>query len=469
MKKSITIFKILTIGILFLCFTSAFSQQTADTLANQKTKCILQYISGLSSQPNNKVISGQWMNWRGLPNTPATEFDTAITSVYNQTSKWVGIIGTDYMREHLNPYYKAIENLKSVNQPLIDYSQQGGLISVMVSWKNPWTGGNTADMTNSNNLLDIVTNGHPANTFFNKELDSIAVGFQQLQDSGITVLFRPFHEMNGNWFWWGSKSTTLPIASDFTTLWQYTFNYLTNTKNLHNILWFYTPSILESWETNLAFKPELFYYPGNNYVDIIGLDTYGDTLDIRPTNYAALLATGKPIGLSEFGPQKQHVTNNPFSYDYTTLINQIKNKHPELCFWLSYNHFKAGQTNNWIYYSLSTQNNVPALLNDSWVVNRDEIDYSACLTTSINEQSLHESIFVFPNPFTTETSLHTDHILNNATLTVYNCFGQTVKQIKNIAGQTVTFHRDNLPSGFYFIHLTQDNKEIIREKIIISD
>jgi len=202
MKKSITIFKILTIGILFLCFTSAFSQQTADTLANQKTKCILQYISGLSSQPNNKVISGQWMNWRGLPNTPAIGFDTAITSVYNQTSKWVGIIGTDYMREHLNPYYKAIENLKSVNQPLIDYSQQGGLISVMVSWKNPWTGGNTADMTNSNNLLDIVTNGHPANTFFNKELDSIAVGFQQLQDSGITVLFRPFHEMNGNWFWW---------------------------------------------------------------------------------------------------------------------------------------------------------------------------------------------------------------------------------------------------------------------------
>lgn len=97
------------------------------------------------------------------------------------------------------------------------------------------------------------------------------------------------------------------------------------------------------------------------------------------------------------------------------------------------------------------------------------LEYSNISTGVTNLSANSNQYLIYPNPFSTETSLHTDHILKNATLTVYNCFGQTVKQIKNIAGQTVTFHRDNLPSGFYFIHLTQDNKEITREKIIISD
>ncbi len=380
MKANMTLLKGQLIVSLSLIFFSSSYSQTADPLANAKTKCILQYISGLSSGPDNRVISGQWMNWRGLPNTPASEFDTVITSLYNQTNKWVGIIGTDYVREHFSPYYKAIENLRPVNQPLIDYFNQGGLIAVMLSWKNPWTGGFSGDLTGSNNLLDIVTNGHPANTFFNKELDSIALGFQQLQDSGVTILFRPFHEMNGQWFWWGSKSTTLPVASDFAALWQYTFDYLTTTKNLHNILWYYTPSARESNVSNLAFKTEVFYYPGSNYVDVVGLDVYNDTLDIP--NYSSVVSLGKPIGLAEFGPKKQNATNNPFSYDYSTLINQIRTKYPLLCHWISYNHFKAGQTNNWIYYSLCTQNNTTALLNDSWVVTQEEIDYSGCLVTS---------------------------------------------------------------------------------------
>lgn len=444
---------------------SAKAQQTADTLANLKTKCILQYMSGLSSQPDNKVISGQWMNHRPTPETPQTEFDTSITSIYNQTSKWVGIIGTDYMRDFTMPFHQAIKNISPVNQPLIDYSNQNGLVSIMVSWKNPWTGGNKNDMTNSSNLLDIVTPSHPANTFFLKELDSIAVGLQQLQDSNVTVLFRPFHEMNAPWFWWGIKSSSLPLASDFASLWQYTFNYLTSVKNLHNILWYYTPS---AKETGSGIQTELFYYPGNNYVDVIGLDIYNDTLDISATGYSALIATGKPIGIAEFGPKNSTVLNQKFVYDYTILINQIKNKYPALCHWISWNHFK--NDTNWTYYSLSTQNNTSLLLNDSWVVNRDEIDYSACLTLSIDEQNISEpSILLFPNPLSTQATVQTNYILKNATLTIYNYHGQTVKQIKNISGLTAVFSRDNLTNGLYFIRLTQDNRELITQKIIITD
>jgi len=452
MKKLNTTLKVLTTGILFLCFTSAFSQQTADPLANQKTKCILQYLSSLPSLPNNKVISGQWTNYRGLPNTPQTEFDTAITSVYNQTSKWVGIMGTTYMRQHTGPYGNWIDDLNSVNKTLINYSNQNGLVSVMIHWNNPWTGGGTGDMTSSSNLLDIITSGTPANINFLKDLDSIAVGFSQLQDSNVTVLFRPFHEMNAGWFWWGSKSTTLPIASDFTSLWQFTFDYLTTTKNLHNILWYYTPSARESNVSNLAFKTELFYYPGINYVDIIGLDIYNDTLDIP--NYSALIATGKPLGLSEFGPKKSTVNNLPNVYDYTILINQIKTKYPAIGHWISWNHFQSGATNTWIYYSLSTQNNTSNLLNDSWVINRDEIDYSNCLTTSINETDYSSSVNIFPNP--TSSTLHFSEELTSGE--IYNGIGQLV-WVFNTPLNSISV--ENFNNGIYFIKSGSTTKKFI--------
>jgi hypothetical protein len=52
---------------------------------------------------------------------------------------------------------------------------------------------------------------------------------------------------------------------------------------------------------------------------------------------------------------------------------------------------------------------------------------------------------------------------------VVNCFGQTVKQIKNIRGQTVVLSRDNLASGLYFVQLTEDNKLISADKLLITD
>ena len=79
------------------------------------------------------------------------------------------------------------------------------------------------------------------------------------------------------------------------------------------------------------------------------------------------------------------------------------------------------------------------------------------------------SFSISPNPFSSQTVLQTAVFFHNATLAVYNCFGQTVKEIQNINGQTVTLFRDNLPSGLYFIRLTEENKIIAVDKLIITD
>jgi len=76
---------------------------------------------------------------------------------------------------------------------------------------------------------------------------------------------------------------------------------------------------------------------------------------------------------------------------------------------------------------------------------------------------------LFPNPFSFETILRTNDNLRNATLTIYYSYGQQVKQIKNICSQTIVVHRDNLPSGLYYVSLTQGNKTLLTDKLIITD
>lgn len=87
----------------------------------------------------------------------------------------------------------------------------------------------------------------------------------------------------------------------------------------------------------------------------------------------------------------------------------------------------------------------------------------------INELENEITVSVFPNPFSSTTTLQTSKIFKNATLTICNSFGQQIIQIKNIYGHTITLHRDNLPSGLYFIRMTQDNKTLITDKLIITD
>ncbi len=87
----------------------------------------------------------------------------------------------------------------------------------------------------------------------------------------------------------------------------------------------------------------------------------------------------------------------------------------------------------------------------------------------INEDSNKNIYSIFPNPLISSTTIQTIANLKNATLTIYNSFGQTLKQVNNISGQTVSFSRENLPNGLYIIRLTEENKIIAVEKLIITD
>ena len=97
------------------------------------------------------------------------------------------------------------------------------------------------------------------------------------------------------------------------------------------------------------------------------------------------------------------------------------------------------------------------------------LHWGSIKTTTGLQNYKGEEIRIFPNPFSTQTTLEVDKNFKGATLSVFNTFGQQVKQIKNISGQTITLYRDNLPSGMYILRMTQDNKTFITDKLVIKD
>jgi hypothetical protein len=89
--------------------------------------------------------------------------------------------------------------------------------------------------------------------------------------------------------------------------------------------------------------------------------------------------------------------------------------------------------------------------------------------SSIEEKGSENTLTIFPNPFNNQTTLQTNFQMKHSNLIVYNSLGQAVKQMNNISGQSVILSRDNLPVGMYFLRLTEDNKTLAVEKMVITD
>jgi len=150
----------------------------------------------------------------------------------------------------------------------IKIHDQGGINTFSWHANNPLTGGNAWDV-NTPGVVKSILPGGSKHDEYTMRLDKLAIFFSNLKDANgicIPVIFRPFHEQTGNWFWWGKSHCS---AEECITLWKYTFTYLTQTKNIHNLI--YAFSTADSFNTTVEFSDR---YPGDAYVDIVGFDIY---------------------------------------------------------------------------------------------------------------------------------------------------------------------------------------------------
>ncbi|MBO5303433.1 MAG: InlB B-repeat-containing protein [Lachnospiraceae bacterium] len=120
----------------------------------------------------------------------------------------------------------------------------------------------------ANNCAKEVLPGGAYHAQFTCYLDIIADYALALQEENIPVMFRPYHENTGGWFWWGAATTDVET---YNALWRYTVDYLTNERNVHNLLYIYSPNGPLTSTEEYAKR-----YPGNDYVDIVAFDYYND-------------------------------------------------------------------------------------------------------------------------------------------------------------------------------------------------
>lgn len=143
-----------------------------------------------------------------------------------------------------------------------------------ISWHmdNLTTGGNAWDTTAS--VSDILPGGSHHEEFVH-QLDLLADMLNGLHTtfSKIPVIFRPWHEHNGNWFWWGRGNCT---EEEYIRLYRFTVDYLRKTKHIHHLLYAFSPDRSRLRLDTIPESNYLYGYPGDDYVDIIGLDDYGD-------------------------------------------------------------------------------------------------------------------------------------------------------------------------------------------------
>ncbi len=152
---------------------------------------------------------------------------------------------------------------------------------------------------------DILTRRTDLYKQWIRQVDEIASFLKQLSDAKVPVLWRPYHEMNGDWFWWGGR-----YKGKYTTaaLYRQLFDRLVNYHKLDNLIWV--------WSVDRPSQPGrefVNYYPGNEFLDILSIDIYGN--DFSQSYYDGLLALskGKPVTLGEVGnpPSPEIIAQQP--------------------------------------------------------------------------------------------------------------------------------------------------------------
>ncbi|KIM25651.1 carbohydrate-binding module family 1 protein [Serendipita vermifera MAFF 305830] len=272
--------------VLLLSATAALAQHSlTGTLTNPNANAITKNLfKFIVSNYGKHIISGQQdvnsYNW-----------------VKTNIGKSPAILGVDMMdyspgRVEYGASSNEVENA-------IAHHNNGGIVTFVWHWgapsglynsaSQPWYSGfySEASSFNLGNAL-ANTNGNDYKLLI-RDIDAIATQLKRLQSAGVPVLWRPLHEAEGGWFWWGRNK-------DYTSckkLWAIMYDRMTNYHGLNNLIWVWN-SIASNW------------YPGDSTVDIVSADLYPSAGDHSPqtgsyNSLKSLVGDRKPVALSECG------------------------------------------------------------------------------------------------------------------------------------------------------------------------
>lgn len=324
--------------------------KTANPNASPEARAIMKYLRSLPYREDKKLISGQFESW-GNDVKPLSNPSNNLAVIHEKTGKWVGLVGVEY---HTGKVYP-----EAPNKLCIEYWKKGGLIQIYLIMRNPAS----PDSNNGGGKCDIslvLDPKHEYHRFFFNELDEVAAALTVLQDNGVVVFLNPFAEVSADWFWWGG-----PDPEKCKALYRATFDYLVKTKHLNNLLFIFEPSS--------SHKNAPLYYPGDAYVDMIGVSCFvswnEELTQAKIPAYAALRKFGKPLALSQWGPRRgaDQVGKDQPPGDNRKLLWAIQNHFTQITWWMNWN----------MAYAISSPDNSNThdkeLLSHPRVVNLDDL------------------------------------------------------------------------------------------------
>lgn len=241
----------------------------------QATKETVALFYNLKKLGKTKVAIGQQDAFNSFYQDAGGDSDIKKNTGYDPA-----LLGSDFMfitdknnnNQSNNWFYQ--QEQKIINDTKAAYAK--GMINTF-SWhlREPYNEDSfyASDMTAEQKATAFksILPGGANHEWYKKKLDKVASIFLNLKGAKgelIPIIFRPFHEFDGSWFWWGANFCS---PEEYKAAFQFTVTYLRDTKGVHNLLFAFSPD--RTYTTSAEY---LSRYPGDAYVDVLGMDNYGD-------------------------------------------------------------------------------------------------------------------------------------------------------------------------------------------------
>jgi len=280
------------VGSLLLACALPLAAQTSPSPVNPhatpEARALLAYLYSISGK---YTLTGQ----HNYPNTGATWTDRAL----DLTGKYPAVFGQDFGFQAGADKDSVLARPAVVAEAIRQY-RSGSIVTLTWHAVRP-TDDEPVTFHDSvqGHLTDfewreLLTPGTALHERWCAQVDVIAGYLKQLQAAGVPVLWRPYHEVNGGWFWWGGRRGKDGSAA----LYRQLFDRLVNRHHLNNLIWVWNANAPGSGGNGPG--PYADYFPGIEYADVLSVDVYGEFQQSYHDDLVAL-AAGKPVALGEVG------------------------------------------------------------------------------------------------------------------------------------------------------------------------
>jgi mannan endo-1,4-beta-mannosidase len=217
--------------------------------------------------------------------------------VFRQTKRYPALFGQDFGFGTAGTW-DGINYRQQIVDEAIRRSAEGFVVTLMWHAVRPtdeepvdFRSSIQADLTDEQ-WRELTTPGTALNERWKSQVDVVAWHLKQLREAHVPVLWRPYHEMNGDWFWWGKR----PGPEGYSKLYRMLFERLMVFHRLDNLLWVWNANEVRGGVDSYAS-----HYPGADVVDIVATDVYRNGFAQADYDDLLAVAAGKPIALGEVG------------------------------------------------------------------------------------------------------------------------------------------------------------------------